>query len=229
MPGFAIHDAAFNLLFAAFVFFITPFLGTAVLDSLEGEANYVLAAIMILAQVAEFFFLPARMKVANGRLKEDAGSALILLILHMLVGVVMAGMTLTALGVDPTEDEYLFGGIMFPVVIKELIILVRSLGEFERNREHRAPIYDLGLIFVSYLYWTVIWSAIGRTPPVQPQGAEMIVHMLAAAVLFLIFYTPLRIPYLMEDWHGISGKNAKTLSVLTMLLAAGASLYHVFF
>ena len=129
MLRFAVHDAAFNLLFAAFVFFGTPVINSAVQSVLGGNPDYILAGAMILAQVLEFFFLPSRMKIANSRLKDDATSAMFLLILHMLVGVVMAGLTLTALGVDPEADQYLFGGIMFPVVIKELIILIRSLGE----------------------------------------------------------------------------------------------------
>ncbi|MCB1169099.1 MAG: hypothetical protein KDK25_02135, partial [Leptospiraceae bacterium] len=72
------------------------------------------------------------------------------------------------------------------------------------------------------------WTSVGGDHSGRYQGGELVVQMMAAALIFFIFYTPLRIPYLMEDWHG-TDRRASLTSILTTLLVAVACLYRVFF
>ena len=236
---FSSEGFIFNLLSALYFMFIAPFIGKISNSVLtESSINYGLGIGLIMLSVMEVIVLPKKMKFVNAALKahskESSNGIFYLWIFHAIVSVIISMMSLEAFGIDIQDkaNNTLFGAIMMIVVLKELYILFMLMdleGENEKysrpnNKEIR---YDIILLLYSWIAYTVTWENISyNSTSMNKDDLPMyIVNLIAAGIVFLIFYLPIRIPYLVEEIALLKSYNEKLKFYTSLLLVLASVLF----
>jgi len=200
---------------------IARFIRSAVKSySFTGEFLYfafILGAVLIVAQILETYAFSRKMNYVhralklNGGLNGEGESAIILWFFHMAVSVIMMFAAFSLFGIDPTylaEESSWFTVIVILIVIKEIYLLFAIIGihdESDTLEKYSRPndkewIFDLILLFYSWFVYTATWSSISLDTPIDKSSVFSYgFDLFLAAVLFLIFYLPIRIPQIIES------------------------------
>lgn len=242
--NFSSTGMLFNVLSAAYFAFLSPLIVKASLESIHGKNSFIpwLGIALIIISVLEVYAFPKKMKYVQKSInvnKSESGiNSMILWFLHMVVSIVIFFMTLSAFGynIDELGDNTWFALVIFAIVIKELYLLISIMGLDDKNEnltKYKRPnkkewILDLILLIYAWLAYTVTWGSISANGNMDKDNVPMyIVNLFAASMLFLIFYLPLRIPYLIEETAQFKSDGdwlKFTFSIVIVLAAAVFSL-----
>lgn len=211
----------FNLSFLFYQIFIhNRILG--ILDQIHEKQiahlwfGLLLAFFILLDLIGFWYKIPAVCQQLRESGKDRTALFIILWILHMVV--IFSFLMFIAEALDIKKNENLMFLLMILITIKELIILFLFLmnkpAESKLNKT-KEWIGDLCLFIFGIFAYTVTWEYIAR------QGTHLLannivltlLNVLAASIIFLIFFLPLRTPYILKE--SILLSNKKNLYLLT--------------
>lgn len=210
---------------------------------------YLFPALLIVAMLAETYALPRKLRYVFASGKAPGNEAnntdnegclqFGLWMFHTLISTVITMFALQMLGFDIKEagNELFITLVLFAVIIKELVLLFFIMGLTDNENTAPPPRYtanewfcDVVLLIYACLAYTVTWQTITYNMRGAPQEntAMLLVNMAASALLFLLFYLPLRIPYLIEETRQITDNRQAGWFALSMLQLVAAMWYEMF-
>lgn len=239
---------AFNLVCGAYFLLLSPYVTAAARAGISEEAGTPAPAVwlgilLIAAMTLETVSLPEKMRFARrsvaDRQEGDASSAglFFLWMFHCVIAILVLfhaaaqfGVDLAAKEGDPQPPAWVL--LFIPlVVIKELYLLTSiwlgkapeaSAARYSRPSP-REWFHDLVLIIYACIASSVTWGLVSGRPLDPSDPVKMIVNGVAATLVFLIFYLPMRIPYWYEEWMQVrQGRDVVrfVLSLLSVLVPA---------
>lgn len=236
----------FNLAFIFYVWllqkpFIQLFSGIIYKDQLDQRIVWSFVALQIL----EFWALHAKMQVVSATLKKAFGkksaeslSALSigLWVGHLIISMVITMFVLKAAGAD-TENLQTSAMIVLAFqVFKEIALVMVFIFASDAKKRSARPnknetVADIILILNSWIVMAATWQALARNViQSEAENASLqIVYVTAAGVIFLIFYLPLRIPYLVEEILRSQNSRQVTYIFLSILVTTILVLLPLFF
>ena len=236
-----------NLAFAAYAFLLQkPLLAWSV-EAVHGKsANLPLGVALVAALVLEPFLIRARLRQLAARLVRagtlapgdtvDLSGGILLWLLHLLAGTVLALVALSAFGLDFERDQGVGGGLIVLQVVRELVILGIVAGaRIEAPAPRRWPrlreaAVDVGLVLFACTAYTATWQVLASTgePLNQLNLGLTLVYTAVSGLLFLIFYLPTRLAYLLEESFFTSTASQRRKLRASIALAALGALSPLF-
>lgn len=237
----------FNFLCAVYFVVAAPHVVTAADAAMrDPEARPIwLGILIVVISLAEIYAFPVKMRFVNEAIRDQgdaAGRAFYLWMFHAVISVILVFLVAGCFGVKAAELEdsempWWLVALLPVTVIKELVFLgfLWGGGEGEEGKR-RAPnpsytrpsprewIADAILVVYACVAYSATWSAITKGMDLERGNPVMfVVNLGLSALLFLIFYLPLRIPYWIEEMAQVkTGRDSIRLvaSILVVLVPA---------
>ena len=176
-----------------------------------------LGVVLIAISLLEIYAYPVKMRIVRRAIRhhgDDAGnSAVYLWMFHAVLSIIIVFTAASAFGVkiggegESQEMPWWLSLIIVVTVLKELAFLMFTLGSgddlpegiYDRPKA-KERIVDIILVVYACLGYTAIWGAITKDLEMQRHNLPMyMINLVLACLMFLIFYLPLRIPYVVEE------------------------------
>ncbi len=175
-----------------------------------------LGIILIVITLLEIYALPVKMRFVRWAIRKhgDKGnSGMVLWMFHAVLSIIILFTIAGSFGLKigsgegETDIPWWMSLLLVATVIKELAFLMFMLGsgdDLPKGKYERPSVkerlIDLVLVIYACLGYTVIWGSITIGLSMERQNTPMyIINLFVAGLLFLVFYLPLRIPYLIEE------------------------------
>jgi hypothetical protein len=210
---------------------------------LHKQESPVAAWILILAVVLETIFFPLKLRDINRshvhdftleETKNDFGAVFIVLLMGTLPTFLALNYAFQALGIDPLENENIPGLVGFFVTLRFLVFLglVTSTNQGPVN-EYRAMLLDFGVTLYSSIYYVSLWQVMMLAPadlsPYLGKPLEMALMLFGYTLIALLWLTPIRAPYLLEEWWSDPSKIGLMAVIGSTALLVADSLVWIFF
>jgi len=244
-PGrFRWEGLGFNLICGLYFLFFSPLVIATVRsglgdDSGEGASGFWLGILLLLAMGAEIWALPEKLKFVRTAMRQrnpELGTStglIYLWIFHATVTIILLAIAARELGADVLkkgEDQDLPGWFLTLIilsVLKELYLLFAMWGMFDGNEIHpryvrpkkREWVCDILLIFYACLAYSCTWGMVSETSLERSHPVMLVINIVASSLIFLIFYLPMRIPYLQEEWSEMKGAGDFFRWLFSLLMA----------
>lgn len=209
----------FNVFCAVYFLLISPHVLEASVATMGDTREFIpwLGFTLIMISLLEIYAFPKKMKYVHRAVMEQGDeikSGFFLWMFHAVISMIITFTILESFGYNVVAEEgkqdqpWWMMPLIFGVVIKELVLLFTIIGLHESTDKleaYKRPnktewIVDLILLVYACLVYTVTWENIASTVPMEKHNTPMyIVNLVAASLLFLIFYLPIRIPYYLEE------------------------------
>ncbi|MBK1855342.1 hypothetical protein JO972_10260 [Verrucomicrobiaceae bacterium 5K15] len=210
----------FNVLCA--IYFIV--LGPRVVEAADyalrtpGSKVHWLGFLLIGIGVAEIYAWPIKMRYVREAVRafgDSIGAGFVLWMFHAVISIILLFLGASAFGVPVADSSNAdmpgwLALLMLAVVIKELVFLGFLMWDGKESSD--APVsryirpnrreWLIDFILVSYacVAYSATWGAITMNMTLEKENPVMfVVNVCVSALLFLIFYLPLRIPYWLEE------------------------------
>ena len=222
---FAILNIAFSLYALVVPPLILPFLRETTNITFTGS-NYIIGALIILALSIEAPALYYRLGQIGQKLlsrrPKSAGSSIeipwlfLLVILHAALGVMLMIFAVRSFGFRFRSDEWV-SGVMFLAALAREGVIIYLLFSRRVPEQPEAPntlkslLADAGIFLFCCVAFTATWQVI---PPAVNREASLTTSLLLfffSGILFLMFYLPCNIAYLVEDLLLLRGAREKFL------------------
>lgn len=243
------HGTVLNVLWVFYIlFFSEQVLQLSHLAVSENQPAYGLAIILLLTMVAETIALPKKLRntyvklnqlIPDGVPQDNSTLPFLFWILHTLVSLVIVLFALNMCGHDLQNDKYMYIylPLIFGVVIKELVLLFYFFDFTNPKQKDKLPkinrfadiLYDLILFVFSCLAYTVTWQniAYNMAGKSETNSVLLLVNLFASSVIFLMFYLPLRTPYILESIYNPKPQ-PRVWFLVTLFLTVAAMWYEMF-
>lgn len=215
----------FNFLCAGYFLLISPFVKEASIRAVKDEEMFIpwLGVCLLFVSLFEIYAFPKKMKYVHRAAiehGEEVKSGFFLWMFHAVLSILIMFTIVESFGHNAIagEGENKASGwltiLIFIVVIKELFLLFTVFGlhaEDDKLEEYKRPnnkewMLDLILLVYACLAYTVTWEAMAEGMEMEKHNTMMYVfNLLAAGMMFLMFYMPLRIPYYIEEMQQLKG------------------------
>ena len=238
----------FNVVCAVyFLFFASQVVDAADAAMRDPDAKIIWLGLLLgFISLAEIWAFPVKMRFINEAVRDNgdtAGRAFYLWMFHTVISIILVFLIAGSFGVKITDGaaEKLPWWLqaLFPVVVlKELVFLgfmwTSPDENAARNPKYSRPklrewIADAILVVYACVAYSATWSAIVKGMSLDRNDPVMLVlDIFLSALLFLIFYLPLRIPYWIEELAQVkTGKDVARIvgSILVVLIPVLISLY----
>lgn len=246
-PASRHEGLVFNLLCGAYFLLVSPHVVEVARRGMEPAANRSgpalwLGVLLLLASLLEVRALPEKLRFVHFAIRDrkpgDGGSIALffLWMFHAVISVLVVVLAAREFGADVdtrdgTPDFPMWLSALMPVVvIKELYLLITIWGpgrELPASRYARPRsaerFHDAVLIAYACLAYSVTWGMVSENALGGSNPMETAVNTLAASLLFLMFYLPMRIPYLLEEWSFLETRADRlrfAASLLTAMIPA---------
>lgn len=229
----------FNLLFLFYIGIVQPLFLESVLGIIyDDQKNITLGIIILVAIVVETIGIYYKSAALSQRVVDTerfSGGFFMIWIMHTVVTVIMYMWALSSFGIDVTADQpHPAMYVIFLVVIKELVVMGFIFLIEDRKKDisfKKEWMADLFLLFFACIAYTATWESISAGPNSslsQYSYGEAAVQSFAAALLFIIFFIPIRMMHVIEDWYSIRSVREMiewTVSMLLVTITAVAALF----
>jgi len=219
------EGVVFNLICGGYFLFLSPLVISTVRSGLGDDTGEVapafwLGILLLLAMGAEIWALPEKLKFVRTAMRQrnpemEVNTGLIFLwIFHATVTIILLGIAARELGADvfTKGKEHSLPGWFLTLIIlsvlKELYLLLAMWGMFDGKEidpryvrpKQREWICDILLILYACLAYSSTWGMVSETSLERSNPVMFVINIFTSSLLFLIFYLPMRIPYLQEEW-----------------------------
>jgi len=185
-----------------------------------------LGVVLIVLNLLEVYAFPVKVQTVRQVIRDQggkakgSGGAIFVRMFHAVLSVIVVFTAAGAFGLKIGEGEgetmelpWWMSLIIVTTVIKELAFLMCILGVSEEDGGKKSTrsmakerFVDFILLAYSCIGFTAVWGAITTDMEMQRQVPVMyVINLILACLMFLIFYLPFRIPYLMEERALIKG------------------------
>lgn len=215
-PGrYELEGLFYNLICGAYFLLLSPLVvraGRRGIDS-DGASPAPWLGLLLLGVMAlEVYALPAKMKQVQAAIRAHGegaelpdGAGFFLWMFHAVISIILTFTALNALGFPITEQSeppWWMALLIMGTVLKELYLLFTLTPSKGSAPTPVAGSWPVDAILVAYtcLAYSATWEII--TVPLDLQGGNVAMtglNLLLGALLFLLFYLPLRIPYFLEE------------------------------
>lgn len=180
----------------------------------ENRSAVWLGVLIILVSLLEIYAFPIKMRYIREAIREkgdDRASGFVLWMFHTVVSIILVFVVSATFGGPlmagkESEPSTWMMVAFFVVVIKELGLLSCLFipGEGPPNPAYARPslrekVVDLILIAYALVVHCVVWGTISRMELQWGDPVMFVVNLLAASLVFLMLFLPLRIPYWIEE------------------------------
>ncbi len=226
----------FNLLAGIYFLFFSTMVRDISITNFKGEEDVFMpwfGFVLIAISILEIYAFPKKMKYVHLAIQErggNSGSGFLLWMFHAVISILLVMMALQSFGYDisPENDStpWWMMLLLFATVIKELFFLffIWGIEENISKKKYKRPnkkewILDLILLAYMCIAYSVTWETITYNTPMEKDNLVMyILNIVVASMLFLMFYMPLRIPYLLEEMAGIKTTKDVLIFISSILL-----------
>jgi hypothetical protein len=237
------EGGVFNLICALYFAFLSPYVLEASIRNFEKGPTQIhwLGFALIIISILEVYAFPKKMKYVHKAIMDHGGHAVsvfYLWMLHAVISIIILFMIVESFGyeiVSETGQDSMpwWMSILLPgVVLKELYLLFTIIGTHDETDALEA--YDrpnnkewiLDLILLSYacLAYTVTWETITNKMQLKDEVLLMyVVNLILMAIIFLICYLPIRIPYFIEELNQLKTNKDRFKFVISILMALVAA------
>ena len=235
---------AASLGFYLYALLAAPWLARGLKAGMEGTDPVWWPGVVVLTVLAlEPFGLRGKLRFLRRRNQEEGfqpkGPALAVFsatgIAHVLVTMFCGMLVLDAWGlVGGSENASGWGlALMVALVLKEFVGLFAAGGQSvsrEPPGHWKEPVADLFLLAYGCVAYTAWWQAIVDLEAVGegPLGPRLAL-MPVLVPLFLFFYLPMRLPFLLEEYHLRPARGRRGRLAAELGMGAVLGLYPVFF
>lgn len=233
----------FNGICGVYFLFLAPHVVALVRRDAEPVANETgpavwLGVLLLAATLLEIRSLPEKLRFVRAALGDrnpgDGGSVALffLWMFHAAISCLVVVLAAREFGADVnvhdgTPDFPNWLSFLMPVVvIKELYLLLSIWSSGKPSSEHRyirpnASEFFHDVVLVSYacLAYSATWGLVAGDSLGGDNGFEVALNACIAGILFLIFYLPMRIPYLLEEGAMIRTRGDRLRFVGSLLMA----------
>ncbi|PIX62632.1 hypothetical protein CO057_02690 [Candidatus Uhrbacteria bacterium CG_4_9_14_0_2_um_filter_41_50] len=227
------HGTVFNLAFAFYALVGQAILLVSVKSVFFNEQSNIFLGILIFAVlIAEVLGLAWKLPQVYARAtkkSEEASWVMIVWFAHMIVGMILSMLAFQAVGLDHDLNQTAFIIIMLLSVVRELVILV-IVSSSEPAKIEKPPkelAADIMLLVFACVAYTAVWEAMSSDLAGlyrQNPAGEATVSLIIMTILFVMFFFPTRLSYLIEDWLFIKTKRDKFWWYVSLVLAVLAGI-----
>lgn len=226
----------FNIILFLYLFFIQPhLLGLIHATENLGQPQYTLGLLMIAVSILDLagYYLKSPSvfcRILKVQHKVDISFPVFMLwIGHTVLGIALVMITLHAFNVKNETAQFFAFGF---AVIKELAVLglmwrgsdTRILS-VQPIRETLGDLFILTFAAIAFSStWTFI-TAVQGAHIADKSIASTIVNIIPATILFLFFFLPARMIYLIEEWYTVRTDMGKLSIIGTILMNVIAALW----
>lgn len=232
------RDNAAGLAFFGYAFFASPWLGRALQRGVRESEPLVLAGLVVLAAGAlEPLGLHWKCLFLRRRNRDEGwtpqGPATMLAsttaIGHMVVSFLLGMLAMDCLGAN--ENWAAAGGLAF--VLKDFIALIASGGETvasEPPGHWKEKAGDGLLLAFGCVAYTAWWQGVFDLGEIRGEslGMKIALGVLLGGV-FLLFYLPMRLPFVLEELHLRPARGRRVRVAAEMAAGALLGFYPAFF
>jgi uncharacterized membrane protein YidH (DUF202 family) len=219
--GYPASGLVFNLLNAFYFYSIAPVISKIFLQDIYNDKHKVVwfgVFIFLLMLLETYAFLKKLDTIHSNYGKSDIGAGFIFLwMLHWGIAIFTLFLGLSAMGynvlqhIDMGNTHWSISLLVFAISIKEIILLLKLMNidsedsipkKHQKSIKQNNWIIDIILIMYSWVAYTITWTAvskIGDTDMHKENLAMYVGNIIIVSFLFLLFYLPIRIPYLLEE------------------------------
>ncbi len=233
---FPLRGLIFNLLAAIYFTFIAPIVSRTSIEAFTTNNTFKwLGTFIIIISLLEIYAFPKKMKlvmkIAIDNKKDLGALAGSLWYFHFGISVFSMFFIFDTFGcseVSIKEGLYptWFIFLIFIVSIKEILLLIplfteKAIDDSQYfNLKKSEWFYDLVLVLYSWFGLTILWTGtlLGDKDMHKENIGEYIINIILASTLFLMYYFPLRIPYLVEEIALIKTRKDKALFIFSILI-----------
>lgn len=234
-----------SLAFYLYALLAAPPLARALKSALaESQPVYWPGVLLLVVLVLEPFGLRWKLQFLRRRNADDGfqpeGPMLafwsVTAIAHMIVTVFLGMLALDAwgaVGAGPDETSTWWGVVIVALILKEFIELLAAGGQSRareapgHGKEHLSDLFLLAYGCVAYTAW---WEAIVDVEALSGAGGwEKLALLPVLAALFLFFYLPMRLPFLLEEFYLRPAAERKGRLAQELGVGAVLGLYPLFF
>lgn len=221
------HGTVFNLAFAFYALVGQVIILGAVKSVFFDEQSNIILGLMIfgvlIAEVVGLAWKLPQVYARSGKTIARSNWLLLIWIGHLALGTVLAILGFQALGLDHDINQTAFMIIVSLGIVREFIILgLLGLAPAKKIVAKKEFIADILLFIFACVSYTAFWEAmvddlsgLGR----EGFSAEVILAITMMTFIFVLFFLPTRMSYLIEDVLFLKTKKDKLWWTVSFLLA----------
>jgi len=205
-----------HLISALYFYFLAPLVYEKIMAVLHDEKEIPWVGFLIIALIiGETYAYFKKMKFVNyfyHKMNKSIGiGGFVLWLMHFVVTFFFVYVALAAFGYKKVLDAgdqipSWMSLLFFVMALKEITFIMPIVGVSFSEKKREKPTnhwhVDLILLINTWLIYTVLWGTLSTSGQVNLQVENtgmFILNIIFASVVFLFFYLPLRIPYLLKD------------------------------
>ncbi len=178
--------------------------------------SFILFLVIIIAVSTDAIGTVAKVRSLGAKNPGSKGILPILSILRILIAAILALFAIKTLS-DIEQITVIWG--LFPLfILKEILLLAFILTPEQKNKKAMTAsmqvIFSIGISLTYILVWDMMMHNIDLS---RYSGLNLFVQMIAIAVMFLLIYLPLQIPFIMEMFYTNKMKTEKRNWVLGLV------------
>ncbi len=245
---FSLRFAALNIIFSLYALFIQPLILPFLQDTANRGytgSNYFAGALILSALAFEAPALYYRLGQIGQRIlarrPKSAGTSIeipyffLLVILHAGLGVMVMMFAFRSFGFGFHTDEWMFRLFFLLALAREGVIIYllfsRKVPETpESPNMMKSILADAGILMFTCVTFTATWEVI---PPAVNHDASLLMSLVLfffSGILFLMFYLPCNMAYLVEDLLLLRGARDKFMRItalaVVVISAVGPYSFH---
>lgn len=224
---------ALNLGFILYLIFLNPWvvyqLRLIVVKEISSPLwGWFLIGLMLAELIAIHLKYPAvRTRLQKARPQQTMGGLFLIgiWIAHMLVNVLLGLAAMQAFGINHRSDKDLFLIVILAATLKELYLLFylmymdkKTRPDVERRTYKREMWLDLVFFVYTCIGFSATWELMFGDLKLDTDLSMALFISAAFMFVFFLFYLPLRMLYLIEEWYVTKGTPAFRLTLLSLLL-----------
>ncbi len=233
------HGTLVTAIFVIYALFVQgwllPMFGFVIGDGYGGRiAGIILLTIFVLETVGIWIKAPEIYARLKGENKEQSIHIFLVWMFHLVVMSFLLNFGLEGLGIHHDSSEFLYGFVMAIGLIREIVLLVRIIMSEGATKKHSGLneiVADVFLTIFLCVGYTAIWETISANMQVELIMDDIllsVVYVGITMILFLIFFLPLRMMYVLEDFLTIRTKGDWMYWWFSILIAALAGVSPIF-
>jgi hypothetical protein len=205
-----------HLISALYFYFLAPIIYNNTMIVLQGKKEIPWVGFLILVLIlAETYAYFKKMKFVNyfyHKMNKSIGvGGFVLWLMHFVVIFFFLYVALAAFGYKQILDDgdqipSWISLLFFVTALKEIIFIMpivdMSIMDKQNVKPQKKWYVDVILLLNTWLIYTILWMTLASSGQVSLQVENIgmyILNIILASVVFLFFYLPLRIPYILQD------------------------------